>query len=245
MEQPKGKMEIVQQSTGIPSVNRKFSVERETLPHQLAAKLRLAITRGEMPPGTRLTETTLAAQAGVSRSTVREALRILSKDGLVTIVPMTGVHVTILTLQDVQEIAEARIALEVYAARLAASSPSSKLSGPLDELNRLTEAVKARRWADIVDADIGFHRSFMAATGNSRLLQFWSSLEGQIRLYLSYHAEEAYELTGLVDAHKVMLRAVRSRSPERAAEAFRIHIAQRTARRLELWRQVAGGERHR
>ncbi len=215
-------------------------MERATLPLQLAAKLRLAITRGELPPGARLTEITLAAQAGVSRSTVREALRILSKDGLVTLVPMAGAYVTTLSLKDVEEIAEARIGLEMYAARLASSSPRPNLRDAEESLRRLTSAVRGLRWADVVDADVGFHRGVVSAAGNSRLLQFWQGLEGPIRLYLSYHAQEAYEPENLVEAHAVLLRAVRSADPERAARAFRAHITQRTARRVEIWKKVVG-----
>lgn len=222
----------------------KFSVARDTLPSQLTAKLRLAITRGDLRPGTRLTEVSLALQAGVSRSTVREALRTLAKDGLVTLVPMAGARVTTLTLKDVREIGESRIALETYAARLAAASPQSNPREAVENLSRLAGAVKELRWANIVDADVGFHRTFIAATGNSRLLQFWQSLEGQIRLYLSYHAREAYDLKTLVNAHRKLLRSVEARNPDRAAEAFRSHIVERTQWRERVWSQLTGAEKN-
>lgn len=217
---------------------------RDTLPSQLASQLRLAITQGDLRPSTRLTETRLASQAGVSRSTVREALRMLAKDGLVALVPMAGARVTMLTVQDVREIGESRIALETHAARLAAASAQSSPPEAVSNLSRLAAAVKARRWTDIVDADVGFHRAFVAATGNSRLLQFWQGLEGQIRLYLSYHAREAYDLETLVDAHRKLLRAVESKHPERAAEAFRSHIVERTKWRERVWRQLGDRDQH-
>jgi len=103
-ERTLGQMGIVLQSTVRPSA---LAVERETLASQLADRLRLAIVENELLPGARLTETSIAVQAGVSRSTVREALRILARDGLVSLVPMSGARVALLSQGDIEEIAEA------------------------------------------------------------------------------------------------------------------------------------------
>jgi DNA-binding GntR family transcriptional regulator len=200
--------------------------------------LRAAIFGGEMLPGARLTEDAVAAQAQVSKSTVREALRILARDGLVKLVPMSGARVTLLELRDVREISEARLALETFAARVVSVGSDVALPESERSLERLTRAVRERRWVEIIDADISVHRSIIAATQNSRLRQFWDELETQIRLYLSYHAEDAYDLDHVVGAHQALLAAVRSRDPERAAAAFRDELIRRADVRLALWKRA-------
>jgi GntR family transcriptional regulator of gluconate operon len=226
-------MAIIIQSTDRHST---ISVNRETLSSQLAAKLRLAIVRGELAPGARLTEQALASQASVSRTTVREALRILAKDGLVRLVPMSGARVMTLAQEDVREINEARIALETFASRSLASLPSVDLTKLEEGLKDLVDAVRAQRWGAIIDADVAFHRSAVAATGNSRLLALWQALEAQVRLYLTYQAQEAYDLGHLVEVHRFLLEAIRSGDPDRAGEAFRVHIVERIGRREQLWK---------
>ena len=94
-----------------PNPRTTLRVRREPLSALLATQLRAAVFSGEMQPGARLTEDAVAAQAQVSKSTVREALRILARDGLVKLVPMSGARVTVLELRDVREISEARLAL--------------------------------------------------------------------------------------------------------------------------------------
>ena len=85
-----------------------------------------------------------------------------------------------------------------------------------------------------------FHRSIIAATRNGRLRQFWDELEPQIRLYLGYRAEEAYDLSITLRNHEVLLTAVRSRDPDRAAEAFRAETVRRTDVRLAPWKRASG-----
>ena len=148
-------------------------------------------------------------------------------------------HIGTLGPRDVQEISEARIALETFAARTVAARSEPSLAEAEESLARFAGAIKARTWVAVVDADVRFHRSIVVATGNSRLMQFWSDLEPQLRLYLSYHAEDAYDLPHVLDAHKNLLAAVRSGHPARAAEAFRAEIIERTGRRLAFWTKAA------
>jgi DNA-binding GntR family transcriptional regulator len=153
---------------------------------------------------------------------------------------MSGARVTTLVLKDVVEISEARVALETSAARLVASRLSAiSLVETQKTLKRLAVAVRTRRWVSIVNADADFHRSIITATQNGRLFHFWQLLDSQLRLYLSYRAPEAYELTGsLVDAHEALFKAIHTGYPDQAAQAFASHIMERTSKRLELWKQA-------
>lgn len=226
-----------------PGLSSPLLVQRELLSSQLAFRVRLSIVQGDLPPGARLTEKALAEQAHVSRSTVREALRILTRSGLVRLVPMSGARVMTLEARDAREICEVRIALETSAAWIVAASPAPNLDKAEDSLKRLAAAVRGRRWVELIDADLQFHRSIVAAAGNNRLMQFWNDLENQVRLYLSYRAEEAYDLDHLLEAHETLLAAVRTHDPAHAAEAFRAGLSKRADRRLTFWTQVPQRDR--
>ena len=215
---------------------RTLAVERETLASQLVGKLRLAISTSEIPPGTRLTEHAIAAQAGVSRSTVREALRTLARDGLVSLVPMSGARVVVLSHADIEELTEVRCAIEVFAARkLVASNDDAKMATIQAKLHDLGSAAESGVWSNIVDADVRFHRSIVEATANGRLLHFWREVEGQLLLFLSLYAEDVYQINELAREHALLVDAILSRDHETVARAFESHIRSRVDLREELW----------
>ena len=107
-----------------------------TLPAQIATRIGQAIVDGQFKPGAKLREVDLARSFGVSRASVREALRLVESEGLVTILPQRGAQVTVLSAQEVQDVFEIRAHLMGLAcARLAASaSPEIRV--------RLTELLK-------------------------------------------------------------------------------------------------------
>ena len=94
-----------------------------SLPEQIAAQLASRITAGAYAPGQRILEQALAAEFGVSRGPVRDALRLLEKDGLVTILARRGAQVTKLTIQEVREIFDIRVALNGLRDRGIAEDP--------------------------------------------------------------------------------------------------------------------------
>lgn len=121
-----------------PSVFFLFS----TLPAQIAARVGSAIVEGEFEPGKRLREVDLAAAFGVSRATVREALRIVEREGLVTIRPQRGARVTTLSTQEVRDVFEIRAYLMGLACRRLAAAPSAVLRRQLTALLRDLEAAR-------------------------------------------------------------------------------------------------------
>ena len=110
-----------------------------TLPAQIAVRIGQAIVENEFKPGQKLREVDLAAAFGVSRASVREALRAVEREGLVTILPQRGAQVTALSVEEVQDIFEIRAHLMGLAChRLAGALPSDKTA----ELERLLEALQ-------------------------------------------------------------------------------------------------------
>ncbi len=110
-----------------------------TLPAQIAVRIGQAIVENEFKPGQKLREVDLAAAFGVSRASVREALRAVEREGLVTILPQRGAQVTALSVEEVQDIFEIRAHLMGLAChRLAKALPPDRTA----ELERLLEALQ-------------------------------------------------------------------------------------------------------
>jgi DNA-binding GntR family transcriptional regulator len=161
-------------------------LERTTTPEGVYRALRRAILDGRIPPGGQLRERDIAADLGVSRSPLREALTRLEEEGLIVRVPFRGAFVVEVGAQEIAEIASVRLLVEPYAAELAMEA----LRGP--ERARLTQAIEDLRRAtetnDIpasVDAHLQFHRLFYDLSGHGVLRSLWNGWETRLRLYLS------------------------------------------------------------
>jgi DNA-binding GntR family transcriptional regulator len=141
---------------------------------------------------------------------------------------MSGARVLVLSQADIEELTEVRCAIEVFAARkLIESSDKAGITTIESRLNDLTSAVESGVWPKIVEADVRFHRSVVEAAANGRLLRFWRDVEGQLLVFLSLHAKDAYRIAELVREHSLLVEAVRSKDHETVARAFEDHIRNR------------------
>ncbi|MFI5497563.1 FadR/GntR family transcriptional regulator [Nocardia asteroides] len=211
-------------------------VRRQPLAAQAADLLLARIRAGEWPLGHRLPgETLLAAQLGVGRSTVREAIRELAGKGVLDSRQGAGVFVTALDVTEdwdvvlrgatIAAVIEARVAIEAEAAALAAQRRT-----PAD-LRAIRRALAGRRAdgqsiAEHVDADMAFHRAVIVAAHNAVLTQLFDSFLPRLRLAMidmlalrpvaSEDADHA--------AHERLADAVADRNPTAAAELSRTHL---------------------
>jgi len=113
-----------------------------TLPSQIAVRIGHAIVEGEFQPGQKLREVDLARSFGVSRASVREALRLVESEGLVTILPQRGAQVTALTAEEVRDVFEIRANLMGLACRRLAAAATPETARRLEEL---LEALRVAR----------------------------------------------------------------------------------------------------
>ena len=134
--------------------------------------LRQAILRGELKPGERLMEIALANRLGVSRTPVREAIRMLELEGLVIMIPRKGAQVAQITEQDLNDVLEVRLGLEELAVRIACERITD------EEVQNLEIAVKefekimnAQDLSALAEADVKVHEIIYQATHNQRLVQ--------------------------------------------------------------------------
>jgi DNA-binding GntR family transcriptional regulator len=199
---------------------------RVVLRDQVRDLLLARILSGEYEPGSRIVETRVAQELGISQAPVREALRDLEQLGCVVHEPFRGCSVRELSLDDLLEAFPVRAALESVAARLAADRITD------DELALLAGLVDTMRTAgaegDAVaesTADAAFHATIVEAAHNRVLARQWNQLQPQARTFISISLP-ASARGPVADRHLPILDALRSRDPERAATAMHDHLSE-------------------
>jgi DNA-binding GntR family transcriptional regulator len=202
-----------------------------------------AILAGRMRPGERLVETWIAEQLQVSRTTVREALLMLEHEGYVVSKPRHGTFVARLAREDAQDLCYSRALLESFAV----SSGYARIDdGLLAKLEDCIERMRACRLPDdvptLIQIDLAFHRSLIELGSSRRLIELWSSLNGQIgALVLTSMENQQASIDDVADFHRVLLDALRSGDVHVAQQAVIQHyirIEDQDATRIELMQQV-------
>lgn len=190
-------------------------------------RLRAAIIDGDLRPGQRLVEARLSERFGLSRAPIREAMRLLERDGLVQSLPRRGSTVVMLNKDDVREIYGLRAALECAAIRDVAREATPEF---LDQLETMVEAMQQEsRASDIAllsSADVAFHSAICEFAGNARLYQAWSSMHAQIRLLSRQVIGTLYsDLSPIPQRHEAILDAIRGGDMDAAEHVLRAHIS--------------------
>jgi DNA-binding GntR family transcriptional regulator len=147
--------------------------------------LRAAILDGQLEPGVRLKEIPLAEQLGISRGPIREALRLLERDGLIELIPNRGAIVPEVKALDVLEVYALRASLgslALHKSMLEDRIPEADLEHALDRLRAATARQDVRRAAD---ADLAYQSTIIAASGLPRATREWDRLTWQVRAFLS------------------------------------------------------------
>jgi DNA-binding GntR family transcriptional regulator len=200
-----------------------LSIERLSTAERVADALREELLSGAIAPGTPMRDVDLSARAGVSRTTVREALAALAREGLLTHSLHRGMEVVRLACADVRDIYVARRVIERVAAETLIAAPD----GNLDELERalhdMTEATARRNRRQVVEADVAFHTALVAALGNRRLRAAIVGALMELRLVLSVTDRANDDLDDQLRQHRALLELFRERKPE-AIAALEEHL---------------------
>ncbi|MEB8342924.1 GntR family transcriptional regulator [Streptomyces endophyticus] len=209
--------------------------QRTTTAQQIADGLSERILAGAFRPGERLRESAIAAELGIARNTVREAVRLLEHGGLIRFQANRGAVVISPTPHSVDELYTAREHLE--AAALAAPLGAAQLASVEAAYDNLVTVTASLRRADIVAADLLFHGAIVATLGNARLDAFYAGLTRELRFYLmalSAHERENENPRRLLGEHEPLMDAIRAGDAERAQREARHHIASNAARVQEI-----------
>jgi DNA-binding GntR family transcriptional regulator len=191
-----------------------------------AATIRDAIVNGSLKPGARLSETEIASQMRLSRGPVREALRLLEKEGLVVRTPRKGSCVVALTTDDIEELYSFRSLLEGFAIRRAMQHIGV---ADLERFHTLVERIKSALKMDdpsqANDLTLQFHREILILSRHHRLLEAWTTIGHQIRVCSALAAHMHLPLAPSVLTHEDIFEALRAGNPDVAERIIRDHIA--------------------
>jgi DNA-binding GntR family transcriptional regulator len=199
-------------------------VGRRVFRDEIREQLIEDILGGRLPPGTRIVETRLAQQFGVSQAPVREALRDLALLGFVVSSPFRGTEVRRITPEELLEIYPIRAALEGVAARAAAVTIDDASLVRLEELiaTMRDAAAKNDHRAQVI-ADADFHHTIIVAAGNRMLEHVWQTLRLSVTTCVT-HSVTHRSLHELAERHVPVLDALKAHDPARAEAAIRRHI---------------------
>ena len=192
--------------------------------------LRDAILTGKLVPGERLMENQLAEKLGVSRTPVREALRMLELENLVELVPRKGAQVLDMSEKDIVNILEVRSALEGLATSVARKKMTKE---DLQQLKNMEvdfeKAVAENNVEHFVDIDEDFHDLIFAATENDKLINIFRNLRIQLYRYRMAQAKNnETSMSTIVAHHRSIIRAIENHDSEEGASIAQGHIKYQT-----------------
>jgi DNA-binding GntR family transcriptional regulator len=187
--------------------------------------LREAIITGELKPGERLMEVKLAEKMGVSRTPVREAIRMLELEGLVDMLPRKGAHVAELSVKDIMDVLEVRAAMDSLATRLAAERISDEEIKELKQIQmQFVSYSEKENLQGTIKKDVEFHELIYRASRNDRLLQITNNLREQIQRFRVIYLKDYSSPGNLIKEHEDIYNAISSRDAEMAQKYAQVHI---------------------
>lgn len=187
--------------------------------------LRESILNGDLKPGERLMEISLAEQLGVSRTPVREAIRKLEKEKFVEMLPRKGAYVADLTAKDILDVLEMRINLEGFAAALAAERMTDGEISLLEaSLKDFQDAVSRQDRLVMVEKDNEFHDRIFQATKNGKLIEIVKDLHDQFQRFRLIYFNEFDNYMELQSWHNRIFKAIKDRHPGDARLAAEQHV---------------------
>ena len=200
--------------------------------------LRQAILKGELEPGERLMEIQLANKLGVSRTPIREAIRMLELEGLVLMIPRKGAEVARISAKNMQDVLEVRTSLEELASGLACRRMTD------DDLQKLKDAEAAFTIAvsggdtlKIAESDEAFHDVLYNATGNEKLVQILNNLREQMYRYRLEYIRDSGSWERLKNEHRMIIEAMEKRDIPAARKIIREHIGNQEKTILAIIRE--------
>jgi DNA-binding GntR family transcriptional regulator len=205
------------------SVESLSALDRSTLRERSLEALRAAILTGRYRPGDHLGEVELAGSLGVSRGTVREALRHLQQEGLVTAGNRGMLRVNSLSSAEVHELFRVRAALEGLAVREVIASPRREAAA--DSLRAAVERLSDEdEPAARMEADLAFHLLLCQLSGNSMLVEVWQRLAGRMRVAILNGASWQAPMMAR-DRHVPIVEAIERGDVEAAVRVVDEHMA--------------------
>jgi len=199
-------------------------VSETSLRDQVADSIRRAIDAGVLSPGQRLVEAEIANQMGTSRAPVREAIRLLEQEGIVTNIPRRGSFIVELEEKDIEEIYSLRIILELLAVQEALPLSVETLATLQELVDEMNDAADTNDMGMLVERDLEFHKTLVIQAEHGRLLEAWQRLSAQLRLFMAMKDKLYENPHDVADTHIPLLDALSAGDVEEAQSIIGEHI---------------------
>lgn len=205
-------------------------LRRRSLHEDVTEALREMIVSGQLALGQKIPERELCEAYGVSRTPLREALKVLATDGLVTLEPNRGAWVSQITVEDLEEVFPVLGALEALAGELACINARD---AEIEDIGRLHEEMLARYEARDLDryftVNREIHEAILAAARNETLAAHYTSLAARVTRsrYIASMTDERWQRA--VEEHEEIMRALEARDGARLAAILRAHLENKRA----------------
>ncbi len=206
------------------SINEDRQIPRVVLSDRVKDYIVEAVLSGELKPGDRIVESSMARELGVSQAPVREAIRDLVLLGFLESEPYKGTSVRSFTYEELWETYTVRAALESLAARLAATHLTNQDANALQAiLDQMMEAARQQDRDLLIQLDNRFHETILHISRNKTLHQLWKTLQFGTWSIVTYR-KLSYNPAYLASRHKELLEALKTGDPDRAARTMQSHI---------------------
>lgn len=223
-----------------PTTRYAEGFNHEPLRQRVAAVIRDAILEGKLLPGAPLVEKAIADDLEISRAPVREAIRMLVKEGLVESVAYKGSHVRRLSQRDVQEVYAMRGLLERYAVRQYFENDTGDRLVPLEAACAdMNVAAAASDIKALSDADERFHRSLIELAQNEMLLGMWTLIGLRARHAMALRNVQVGDLRVVAGNHRAIVQALAARELETSLQLVTAHIDSGAMLILADWEAAA------
>lgn len=217
-------------------VTRSRKINRQTLHDEVTAGLRNMIIEGELAPGERIPERELCEELGISRTPLREALKVLAAEGMVELLPNRGARVIELTLDDLQELFDLLGVLEGLSGELACRHMTDEQIEAVAQLHeQMLICHREGRRLEYFTLNQRIHESIMQGAGNRALQTAHAGISGRIS-----HARYLTNLSGerwqqAVDEHESILAALKQRDGEALFRELRQHLKNKAEVARAAW----------
>lgn len=208
--------------------------KKQPLSDTICEALRQDILSGKLKPGQRLMEIQYAEQLGVSRTPLREAMRKLELEGLVTIVPRRGAHVTVISRKDVEEVLEVRTVLDGLAAALALQHVTQMDMEAMEELlYQFEKSVAVHDLEAQIKTDEAFHEYIYMKSENERLVSMNHSIKDHIYRCRVLYLKDLSDTAQVVQEHRALLRAFQEKDVRKVRVLSEEHVKNQKLSMLE------------
>lgn len=206
--------------------------KRENLSKVVVDYIKEMILAGVYKEGDHILETEVAQTLGISRAPVREGIKELENEGVVTVVPRKGTYVTKFTMEDIKEVFDIRLLLENNILEILIEEDKLKeedfklLEGIVDEMINIVNGSEdlIRKTIMLNRKDMEFHKFLWQKSGSKRRVEILEGLFFQLRVAMLYDTNETGDLLVTATDHNEIIEYLRSKDLEKCKKAFREHI---------------------